>query len=75
MRVLRRAAESGLCLVRRAALDESGPTVIEYALMIALVILMAVGMIAAVRTGLGNVFGRTANCLNSAGGTNAPSSC
>lgn len=63
-------------LLARGLRDESGADMVEYGVIVAIVALMAVAFLFGVKGGLGNVFGRTSNCLNAAGTAgSSPASC
>jgi len=48
----------------RLAADESGPTAVEYAVMLALIIAVCVGAVRAMATSVRNSFDNSANAIN-----------
>jgi pilus assembly protein Flp/PilA len=58
---------SKLCAKASAFLhDEDGPTAVEYAVMLALIVVVCIGTIAALGTNSNNTFKRVSTNLNSA---------
>ncbi|MBX6771573.1 MAG: Flp family type IVb pilin [Chloroflexi bacterium] len=50
--------------------DIAGQGLVEYALIIALVAILLVGALVAVRLGINNTFNRISNCINATNSTN-----
>ena len=52
---------------RKLLIDESGPTAVEYAVMLALILMSVITAVSAVGSGSGGMWGNVDSELNSAG--------
>jgi len=50
--------------IRKLLADESGPTAVEYAVLLALILLVAISSISSFGSGTGGIWGGNASALN-----------